>query len=137
VRLTLLLLMAVAAFGQAFTYTIPPAPAYKLPQYLLVTRSYSPIVSVNTGTVEVSGVTYGGWSYSYQTYDSLEDLTKALNDRWRNGVYQGMDEPVKVFRLDGKSEITLVSKKIQKSIPEHVEERKWEETEWSVEAKKP
>lgn len=135
VKLAILLLMAVSAFGQATAASQwitfgPPAPKYKLPQYLLVTRYYS---SLNTClTVNPPRCSDGGWSYSYTAYASLADVLKELNAR---GRYNTPTEIVGVFRLDDKSEVKIVSKKVQVVIPKHIEEEKWEETEWSVEKK--
>ena len=135
-RLAILLLMAVSAFGQSASglthlTTIPPTPEFKLPQYLLVTRYYS---SMSTClTTNPPRYTDGGWSYTYTTYESLADVLKELNARGR----YNFSEVVGVFRLDDKSKVDIISKKVQKVIPRHVEEQKWEETEWSVEAKKP
>jgi hypothetical protein len=105
----------------------PKSPAYTLPKILLITRSYSG--STVCLTVYPERCSTVGWTYNYRTFDSEKELQDHMNDYYKSGVY---GEIVGAFRLDSGNKITVTSKRVQKVVPEHVEERKWEETEWSV-----
>ena len=106
-----------------------PAPDFKTPKFILVRKAYSPACTQNLSFPPGPTVCVG-WYFTYTAYESLEVLFRELNDY---GRYWGGDDIVAVYRLDDKSEVKIKATKIQKVIPEHVEERKWEETVWSTE----
>ena len=136
-KLVALLLLSLPVLGQMNAYSIstepPPAPEYKLPKFLLVTRYYSSVCYSNL-IYPPGPATCVGWGYNYSTFDTLADLLKDLNTRY--GRWSNLNI-VGVFRLDDKSEVKIITKKVQHVIPKHVNEEKWEETEFSVEAAKP
>ena len=106
--------------------TAPPPPQFKLPKFLLVRWEYSPSCT----TTGMGPPICVGWYNIYREFDSLDDILKELNER---GRYDSGKDIVGVFRLDDHSRVPLVSKRVQRIIPEHVKEQKWEETVWSVE----
>jgi serine protease inhibitor ecotin len=132
-RLLALLLLAVSARGQGFvSLKPPPPPEYKLPQYLLVTRYYS--TACYSALTNQTRTRCDGWAYNYYTFESVADILKELNAR---GRYDSGADVVGVFRLDDKSEVKITSRKVQKVIPKHIEEEKWEETVWEAVPEKP
>jgi hypothetical protein len=116
------------------TLTIPnglsvqPAPEFKAPKFLLVTRVYSAACYSNA-SYPPGPTVCTGWYFEYRAFDSLESLMKQLNENYSR---YSQDSIVTVFRLDDKSEVKITRKQVQKVIPKHVDEQKWEETEWSA-----
>ncbi len=121
---TFFFFVALSGFNWQYFSLQPDPPTEKIPHYLLVLRYW--------GTVHVQqgdSITFKqDWVYLYEVYETAEKVL----ERVRGPYGFGEKSVIGCWRLTDDRRVNIIGRKVEKTEPVRIEERKWTEMEWTI-----